>query len=152
MDEQNLEMPKSWTEMLDNLGIDDPRMRLFAEMMEKQKAATSSESSLEEKLAKKKRALARIEKLGRENKELQQENQLLRERLDLLAAALGACPDCWGELPDCTICRGRGVPGCFIPDRDNFVAYILPAVKTIQHSRQSKKITKATERSQDSLE
>ncbi len=132
MDEQKLQMPNSWTEMLDNLGIDDPRLRLFAEMMGKQSTTSSAEASLEAKLARKKQALARIERLSQENQELREENQWLRERLEFLAASLGACPDCWGEDQSCSICQGRGAPGSFIPDRDAFAAYVLPAARTIQ--------------------
>jgi hypothetical protein len=148
MDEQKLQMPKSWTEMLDNLGIDDPRLRLMAEMMGKQSTATSIQPSLEEKLEKKRRALARIEMLSRENEELREENQLLRERLDLLAIALGACPDCWGEEQGCASCQGRGIPGSYMPDRDGFVAYVLPAVRTIQRPSPKSKQTGVT-RSED---
>jgi hypothetical protein len=136
MVDEKLQMPNSWMEMLDNLGIDDPRLRLMVEMMGKQSTATSPQPSLEEKLEKKKRALARIEMLRRENEELREENQLLRERLDLLATALGACPECWGEEQACASCQGRGIPGSFKPDRDGFVAYVLPAIRTAQRFSQ----------------
>jgi len=132
MNEQGFQIPNSLTEMLDNMGIEDPRLRLFAEMMEKQSTTPSAESSLEEKLARKKRALARIERLSRENQELREENQWLRERLEFLAASLGACPDCWGEDQSCSICQGMGAPGSFLPDRDAFAAYVVPATRTIQ--------------------
>jgi hypothetical protein len=135
MDEQGTLEPNSFMEMLDNLGINDPRLRLVAEMMGKQRSKESVQPSLEETLAKKRRTLARIEKLVQQNSALQEENRLLQERLALLAEALGACPHCWGEDQSCTICRGRGAPGSFFPNRDVFAAYVLPAVRTLSRYR-----------------
>jgi hypothetical protein len=135
MDERAPREPNSFLEMLENLGIEDPRLRMIAEMMAKQSAPQSGQPSPEETLAKKRRTLARIETLIQENSELQQENQVLHERLALLAEALGACPHCWGEDNSCRICYGQGTPGSFIPNREVFAAYVLPAVRTISRYR-----------------
>ncbi|MFZ0726844.1 MAG: hypothetical protein WAM61_13745 [Desulfobacterales bacterium] len=131
MDENMFRTPNSLTEMLDNLGVDNPRLRLVAEMMDKQKPEQAGRSPSEKKLAIKKQALSRIEKLIQQNRELREENHVVRERLELLASSLGACPDCWGEDQACSVCRGRGAPGGFLPDRDAFVGYVLPAVRKI---------------------
>lgn len=130
MDDQAPRETNSFLDMLENLGIDDPRLRLMAEMMSNQKAQ-SNQPSAEQILAKKKRVLAKLEKFTQENSDLQQENQLLHERLALLAEALGACPLCWGEDNSCLTCYGRGVPGSFMPNRNVFDVYVLPAVRTI---------------------
>ncbi len=131
MDEKMFRSPNSLTEMLDNLGVDNPQLRLVAEMMDNQKPERAGRPSSEKKLAKKKQALMRIEKLIQENRELREENHVVRERLELLATSLGACPDCWGEDQACPICQGRGTPGSFMPARDAFVGYVLPAVRKI---------------------
>lgn len=131
VDEQGFQNPNTWLEMLSNLGINDPKVRMIAEMMEKQRNASATGASLAQKLERRREALARIEKLSQENSELREENQLLRERLEILAESLGACPECWGEDPSCRVCEGQGSPGRFVPNRDAFSAYVIPAVRTI---------------------
>ncbi len=143
MDEQGTLEPNSFMEMLENLGIDDPRLRLVAEMMSKQRAQRPDQPSPEEILAKKKRTLAKIENLIQENAELREENRLLQERLGILAEALGACPHCWGEGQSCPICQGRGTPGSFFPNREVFTAYVLPAVRIISRYRLKNKALRA---------
>jgi hypothetical protein len=135
MDEPTSREPNSFMEMLENMGINDPRLRLMAEMMGKQRTQPSNRPASGEILAKKRRTLARIENLIQENAELREENRLLEERLALLAEALGACPHCWGEDQSCTICQGKGTPGSFFPNRDVFAVYVLPAVRTISRYR-----------------
>jgi hypothetical protein len=96
MNEQASRETNSFLEMLENLGIEDPRLRLIVEMMGKQRTETPGLPSVEEKLAKKKRALAKIEKLIQENDELQEENPQLQERLQILAEGLGEDYSCSG--------------------------------------------------------
>ncbi len=60
------------------------------------------------------------------------ELQELRERNDTLAAALGACYLCWGEDSACSHCRGRGRPGYTIPDKELFIEWVAPAVRTLK--------------------
>ncbi|MBI4495981.1 MAG: hypothetical protein HY697_03500 [Deltaproteobacteria bacterium] len=132
MDSQNAHTPNSFLDILDSLGIDDPRLRKMAEFMSQRSAFQASPRSIEEELSQKQRELAQIEKLVHENQELLEENQTLRERIEILAAALGACPYCWGENNSCPTCQGKGNPGSFMPDRGAYSGYVLPAVQVIR--------------------
>lgn len=50
----------------------------------------------------------------------------LVKHLDDLADATGACPHCWGEDSSCSYCRGKGKPGFFEPDTQQYDIYIRP--------------------------
>lgn len=124
-------LPNSFNELLDHLGINDPRIRSLSDFLESRRL-TRETSSAECKLAKKQEALDKIEKIIQEKNELGEENNFLRQRLDILAAAVGACPYCWGEDAMCSCCCGQGGPGYLLPDRDAFNGYIMPAVRSIR--------------------
>lgn len=47
-----------------------------------------------------------------------------------LSEALGSCPECWGENPSCHNCRGQGVPGWRIGDKNHF-KNVLPVLKKL---------------------
>jgi hypothetical protein len=126
--------PPTFLELMDQMGIADPRMRMLAQFMQNQGGPSSPrpEGLLnEDRQAKIRQARAHYERL-------KDENAVLRERNDCLAAALGACPRCWGEAPDCVTCRGEGTPGAYVPDADAFATYVLPAVRAIQVTRRVK--------------
>ncbi|MGB7292643.1 MAG: hypothetical protein WBD99_10765 [Thermodesulfobacteriota bacterium] len=111
--------------LLNQMGINDPRLQMIAEFMRRQSPPQAENAPTEERQAKIKRIVARYE-------QLKHENMILMERNDILASALGACPDCWGEDEGCEMCEGKGVPGAYIPDRDAFVQYVLPSVRTLR--------------------
>ena len=109
------------TAMMGQLVHDDPRLRMFAELMRARSAANdapvvpSAEEMLEQTRAKHERLRAAYVSV--------------RDRDEALAAAVGACPACWGERPTCRYCRGEGSPGAFMPDWELFSRYIMPAVR-----------------------
>jgi len=119
--------PETGFDLLDQLGISDPRLRMIAEFMRNQSPAQAENVAVEERRARLKRVMARYE-------QLKHENMLLIERNDILAAALGACPDCWGEDQDCETCGGDGAAGAYAPDKDAFVEYVLPTVRRLRLS------------------
>lgn len=126
--------PPTFLELMDQMGIADPRMRMLAQLMQNQGGPSSPrpEGLLnEDRQAKIRQARARYERLT-------DENAVLRERNDRLAAALGACPRCWGEAHNCAACGGEGAPGAYVPDQDPFAAYVLPAVRAFQATRRVK--------------
>ena len=59
----------------------------------------------------------------------------LYERMSALAAALGACARCWGEDVSCPRCGGAGEPGAWVPDRNEFRHYVLPALQAVRTAR-----------------
>lgn len=73
-----------------------------------------------------------VQRLRKETQALTRELQNLQERNDSLAAALGACYLCWGEEPTCSHCRGRGRPGYVAPDKELFIEWVAPAVRTLK--------------------
>ena len=107
--------------MMGQLMNDDPRLRMFAELMRARSAAADATAapSAEEVL----------ERLRAQHERLRAAYVSVRERDEALAAALGACPACWGERPSCRYCRGEGSPGAFMPDWELFSRYIMPAVR-----------------------
>ena len=105
--------------MFDQLVADDPRLRLFAELMRAKSPTSPAAESAEEEL---RRVRAQQERL-------RAAYVSLRGRSEQLAAAVGACATCWGEKPACRHCRGEGTPGAFMPDWELFAQYIMPAVR-----------------------
>lgn len=130
MNSQAPHFPNPFQELMDQLSAGDPRIRAISEFLEQQ-ASIRQAASPEIEGAMAQKILAKSKKVIQENTELAEENRFLRERLEILAAALGACSDCWGEDSACSSCSGEGVPGCFLPDRDAFAGYVLPAVRTL---------------------
>lgn len=63
-------------------------------------------------------------------------NQKLREALVAanemtawVAQLTGACSQCWGIAPGCANCAGRGGPGYDLPEVDDLVDWIAPALR-----------------------
>ena len=61
--------------------------------------------------------------------------ELLIGQMDEIANATGACPHCWGEESTCNYCRGRGKPGSFFPDQQNFDIYIKPVILKLKNNK-----------------
>jgi len=76
-----------------------------------------------------------VQRLERWVKKLQAELEQLRGRNDALAAALGACYLCWGEEAGCPVCHGTWHSGYAMPDKQLFVQYVVPAIRTLQGQR-----------------
>ncbi|NUO07654.1 MAG: hypothetical protein HUU08_03085 [Candidatus Brocadia sp.] len=113
-------------DMLNQMGISDPRLQMIAEFMKHQNPPPQDKHVPdEEEKTKLKRVIGRY-------KQLRHENLVLMERNDALASALGACPYCWGEDAVCEMCHGKGVPGAYVPNTNAFVEYVLPAVRKLR--------------------
>ncbi|MCE7912386.1 MAG: hypothetical protein DYG84_11735 [Candidatus Brocadia sp. AMX3] len=112
-------------DMLNQMGISDPRLQMLAEFMKHQNPPQDKRIPAEEEKIKLKRIIGRY-------KQLKHENMVLMEKNDALASALGACPYCWGEDVGCEICNGKGVPGAYVPNTSAFVEYVLPAVRKLR--------------------
>ena len=95
-------------------------------------AQQRSLESAEDKILRITQAARRLKsRLQEQSEELQQ----LRDRNDTLADALGACPFCWGEDLSCTDCHGRGRPGGFLPDKEQYSAYVIPATNRVRRKQ-----------------
>lgn len=130
-------------QLLGQMDPSDPRVRLVANALARQRAAPAPEfepeppddSSLRELEALVREAQARAEHAARAEEKLRgivrgvmDELQILRERNNLLAAALGACYVCWGEDAECAVCGGAGQPGSVRPEPHLFARLVAPAV------------------------
>jgi hypothetical protein len=100
-------------------------LRLFAGNAPDAEAA--DEEPERPRAAREARAARIREQLGAMRDELERRRAICDE----LAAALGACA-CWGDEPACAECGGRGRPGCFVPDRRAFGAWITPAIERLR--------------------
>src|SRR6185436_6642355 len=112
--------PPDLNALLDQLGNEDPRLRMLLQLMpQSQSAAVTDEPTA--------RVVPRrvLERAAR----LRAAYDSLAERNAALADALGACPLCWGEEPGCRRCEGRGVPGSVDADPDRFRELIVPALR-----------------------
>jgi hypothetical protein len=114
-----------YEQLMQKMLAERPDLAPFAELFEKQEETPSEEAP----------ATAEIQKLEVRNKQLQAKVRRLESELDqlldfedVLAKALGACEECWGENTRCTVCRGKGVPGYFLPEKELFMKYIKPAL------------------------
>lgn len=133
--DSSMKSPLSY--MLEMMGMNNnPQIQMITEMMQKQDVFQQEASKDEdERKSKKRRLLGKIEKVFEENKRLRHENSILQDRIEILAYALGACPECWGDDRQCETCRGQGKPGAYIPEKDSFDQYVLPAVRTLRMQR-----------------
>ncbi len=66
---------------------------------------------------------------------LLEELGVLRRLLSTLASALGACESCWGTDAGCPNCGGDGRSGSFLPHRDLFHEWIVPAIRRLPQRR-----------------
>ena len=132
----------SITELLTALGVDETRIRVLSEFLDK----TTPKPSEEQKIGRQRRTLRRVQEVLEKHQAMQEENLFLRDRLDTLAAALGACMECWGEYNACPECGGEGKPGFYRPDPAAFSAFVLPAVRAAQqlHRRRAARTEGAT--------
>ena len=128
-------------EVLSQMGDVDPQIKLLASYLA-QYSAEDSSSEIDPEVSQEDVELyeeeARVQRsrterrLRQKLKDMYQELQELRERNDMLAEALGACYLCWGDDPICKVCRGRGRPGCFEPDRELCIQFISPAARRLR--------------------
>lgn len=121
----------------------DPTVRLVAQLWSQNQAAAEEASTAADEepgaenasLSAAEAAAIRAEADRREARcrrrvaRLQAELDQLRALSDTLALALGACHVCWGADDDCPACFGRGQVGAFVPDRELFDQYVLPALR-----------------------
>lgn len=114
--------------LLEQMGLADPRLQMMMELIRNHPVEADEPPAVEKQPDRLKQIVARY-------KQLKYENERLWERLDLLAAALGMCPNCCGEDEACEVCQGNGVPGSYVPDRDAFTTYVLPAIRRLRAVR-----------------
>jgi hypothetical protein len=115
----------------------DPTVRLVAQLWSQNQAASAEQdagaegaiSSAADLDALRTAAECREARWRRRVTRLQAELDQLRALCDTLALALGACHVCWGQDEDCPACFGRGQVGAFVPDRELFDQYVLPAMR-----------------------
>lgn len=55
----------------------------------------------------------------------------LRALLGYVGETFGACPRCWGTRSDCPHCHGLGHPGKYPVQRDEFLAWVEPALNQL---------------------
>jgi hypothetical protein len=108
----SLTSPFDMLNMLDQIGVTDPRIPVIADFMKLMSDENSGNQSSEKASIKKKRVIAMFNEIVRKNDELRNDNELLVDKLDIVASALGACPFCWGENETCDMCQGEGLPYC----------------------------------------
>lgn len=116
------------SELVNQMIGSDPRHQLMKQYLS-QRQAIPQESHTQEAEKSNSRA---VQQRPKEIKTLTLELRDLQERNDSLAAALGACYLCWGENPTCSHCRGRGRPGYVTPDKELFIEWVAPAVRTLK--------------------
>lgn len=125
----------------------DPTVRLVAQLWSQNQAAAADASTAEDEqsvdaecrsISAAEAAAIRAEADSRETRcrrrvaRLQGELDQLRALSDTLALALGACHVCWGEDDECPACYGRGQVGAFVPQRELFDQYVLPALRRVR--------------------
>jgi hypothetical protein len=133
--------------LLSQLGDADPTVGLLAQYLAQRQAQESSgEDNVDSEFpgdsagSEQSREMAQaLDQLRGNVNDMYSELQILRERNDALAAALGACHLCWGDDLECPVCRGRGLPGYFLPDSEMFLEYVAPASRTLQNWRTADK-------------
>jgi len=123
----------SLTNMLDQIGYSNPKVRLMAKLIESQNSVSENSGEHNSKLNKLESLLKKMEAY---NEKFKQENTVLKEHIKSItawsnnvAAAVGACPECWGENDLCNTCHGQGLPGKFIPNKTLFTELCMPAVQ-----------------------
>lgn len=140
-------------ELMTQMGIDDPNVKMVAEYISQQEE--EPEEEMEEAfeddfdlyVSEDEDELWREDDLGdlpngysshlprlppqvrHELQMLKAELVELRHRNETLASALGACHYCWGEDDDCPACLGRAPAGTYIPDSTLFSEIVLPAIR-----------------------
>lgn len=150
-------MDLKFLELMEQMGVKNPKMRKLAEIMAQQNnhaAAADSEKETLNEHAPAQQEIIRLRKvihlLKKGHNDLIKKNKYLAENLefrlginDLLAEALGACQVCWGMSGDCRKCGGAGSPGTYERDEEAFLEMVLPAVKKHdrEHLRPPKKST-----------
>lgn len=123
--------PPAMSELLTQLGDDDPRMGLLAKYFAQREAMATDESTPDDAEPSEHRREA-VEKLQRLVERMFEELTALRERNVSLATALGACPVCWGDDLACEACGGDGYPGASVPDAVLFAHYVGPVIKLLR--------------------
>jgi len=147
-----LTSPFDMVNLLDQIGVTDPRIPVIAEFMKLQMDEKSDNQSSEKTSIKKKKVMAIFSEIVRKNDELRSDNELLVAKFDIVASALGACPLCWGEDEACEKCQGKGRPGEYKPDIEAFRKFVLPVVKRIRICVKKTKISNQNEDHQKGLQ
>lgn len=111
---------------------EDPRIRLIAQFMGPQNAASAADPGQPENVevieVEPPRPAITSTSLRRKLRRLVEDLRAAQTTGDTLAAALGACYLCWGEYPRCEHCGGAGRPGWCEPDAELYAEYVAPAV------------------------
>jgi hypothetical protein len=147
------------SELLGQLGAENPMARMLSEHLAQQEASRRSAAPVIDvagevtpdspppddgagrEQAASDAATSAILELKSQAEAMFEELQVLRERNEELAWALGACPLCWGKDATCRSCRGRGRPGFCFPDSRGFLAYVLPAARMWRLKKQDEHAT-----------
>lgn len=134
--------------LLVQLGDTNPNVKLVAQYLEARRRASEAETSSDDineevyssqstDSDKELQHLAEREhKLRLMAKNMAHEITGLRKINDTLAGALGACNVCWGNALNCEDCGGKGVPGCFMPDKKLFLEFCAPSIRKIINSKE----------------
>jgi hypothetical protein len=118
-------------ELLDQMGGTDPRLQILTKFLRSRNSLQADSVHVEE------RAPAKVASLMTRYEQLKQKNVAVMQRNDVLASALGACSSCWGENSECETCGGEGSPGTYVPDKETFITYVLPAVRKVRLIRKT---------------
>lgn len=118
------------SELVNQMIGSDPRQQLIQQYLSQRQAIPHESHTSPQRVEK--GDSQTVQRLRTETKTLTLELRDLRERNDSLAAALGACYLCWGEDSTCSHCRGRGRPGYVTPDKELFIEWVAPAVRTLK--------------------
>lgn len=113
----------------------DPRWAVLAKAMNGQNNQTEEKR---EQLPPESRLkiLRKIKILKKENSVLKNGLEKILTITDELSAITGACPDCLGKDNDCTNCSGKGKPGYYEFDMENFISYFKPCLEKISETNQ----------------
>jgi hypothetical protein len=144
--------PFEMLNLLDQIGVTDPRIPMITELMKLQMDETPDNQSLGKNSIQRKKVMPIFNEMVRKNDELRYDNELLVDKLDTVASALGACPFCWGENEACEMCQGKGSPGKYNPEIDAFRKFVLPVVKKIRKRVEKTKISHLNETQQKGLQ
>ncbi|MCG8322632.1 MAG: hypothetical protein MI921_24240 [Cytophagales bacterium] len=124
--------------MINQMAGKNPKAQMIAQLMAQQaRQGTGDPGSIQNDKTK-----GQTKKLLNINLELKKKIQkLIKEKKQILnyldffidvnaafSGAVGAC-ECWGGDPDCEKCNGKGEPGYFELDQEQFDYYIKPSLK-----------------------
>ena len=124
--------------MINQMASKNPKAQMIAHLMAQQASQGDNGNGSSEN----EKTKGQTKKLLNINLELKKKIQkLIKEKKQILryldffidvnaafSSAVGAC-ECWGGDPDCEKCGGKGVPGYFELDQEQFDYYVRPSFK-----------------------